>query len=75
MKSVQSERRGTASSTNYIAQDLGAMLGVMLSSQLVEFLGYVIMWRVMVIPYAIGLLVLIIFRKTVSRIEQEFATR
>lgn len=75
MKAVPNERRGAASSTSFIAQDVGAMLSVMLAGQLVEQSGYVAMWRIMAIPYIMGMLVLIIFRKTIAKIETDFASR
>ena len=75
MKAVPNERRGAASSTSFIAQDAGAMIGPILAGQIIQLFGYVAMWHVMVIPYAVGALILIIFRSKVTRIEEEFAAR
>ena len=75
MKTVPSERRGTASSTNFIAQDLGAMAGAALSGQIVQLVGYAAMWRVMTIPYVVGGALLVFFRGRVRRIEEDFAAQ
>ena len=75
MKSVTTDRRGTASSTNYIAQDLGAMAGASFAGQIIQLTGFTAMWRIMCIPYATGVVLLILLRKRVARIEQEFALR
>jgi len=73
MKSVPSERRGSASSTNYIGIDLSSMIGPALAGQIVQTFGYITMWRVMVIPMVVGTLVLHLCRKSINRIEEEFA--
>ena len=73
MKSVPTERRGAASSTNYISLDLGSMLGPIIAGQVAQIFGYTIMWRVMVIPYIVATIVLVCNRKTIVRIEEEFA--
>lgn len=73
MKTVPTERRGIASSTNFIAQDLGAMTGSSFAGQVVRLTGYVAMWRVMMIPCAAGLILLFAFRRKVARIEDDFA--
>ena len=75
MKSVPSERRGAASSTNYIGMDLGNLAGPILAGQVAQAFGYTMMWRIMVIPAIIGTLVLVCFRKTIARIDEEFAAR
>lgn len=75
MKSVPSERRGSASTTNFIAQDLGSMIGPVLAGAIAQSFGYVVMWRIMAIPTLIGAAVLVMFKSTIVRIEEEFAAR
>lgn len=73
MKSVSNDRRGAASSTNFVAQDVGAMLGANAAGQLVQLSGYVTMWRVMPVAYAVAIVVLVICRRRIGSIEEEFA--
>ena len=73
MKAVTTDRRGVAGSTNFIAQDVGAMIGSIIAGQLVQLSGYVVMWRVMAVAYAIAVFILIFFRRRITRIEEEFA--
>ena len=72
MKCVPKERRGAASSTNYIGDDLGNMIGPILSGAFVTAFGYTAMWRLMILPVAIVAALVIIFRKKITRIETEF---
>ena len=60
MKSVPAERRGAASSTNYIGLDLGNLAGPVLAGSLVDRFGYPLMWRIMIFPvgFALGLVLL-----------------
>ena len=73
MKTVPSERRGAASSTNYISLDLGSMLGPIIAGQVAQIFGYTMMWRIMVIPYIVATAVLVCNKKTIVRIEEDFA--
>jgi len=75
MKSVPNERRGAASSTNFVAQDLGALIGPTITGRLVESFGYNTMWQVMVVPYILGALLLFLFRSKIAHIEEAFYTR
>lgn len=72
MQLVSRDRRGVASNTNYIGIDCGTLLGPSLAGIIItslynstrcKVLGYVVMYRVMVIPILIGLLIFIIRRK------------
>ena len=72
MKSVTKDRRGAASSTNYIGMDLGVLVGPVLAGGLAETSGYVTMWRVMSIPFFCGMILMFVCRKTVVRIEENF---
>ena len=75
MKTVSADRRGSASSTNYIAQDLGAMAGSSAAGQIIRLTGYAAMWRIMVIPYIAGAAALLFFRRRIARIEDDFSAQ
>jgi len=75
MKSVPSERRGAASTTTFIAQDLGSMVGPIIGGLIVQHFGYLPLYRVMMIPFFMGGILLYLFRSTILRIEKEFAAR
>ena len=75
MKTVTNDRRGAASCTNFIGMDLGTLIGPPIAGSIVQSLGYVAMWRIMVFPLFIGMLVLFACRKQITRIETEFAAR
>jgi MFS family permease len=72
MKCVPKEFRGAASSTNYIGNDLGNLAGPMAAGLIIEISGYASMWRLMLIPVLIALIIVLIFRKTISSIEINF---
>jgi MFS family permease len=72
MKSVPEARRGSASSTSYIGQDLGNLAGPIIAGVIVERMGYEIMWRAMIIPVLITMLLIVLFRRKIYRIELEF---
>ncbi len=75
VKSVTPDRRGLASTTSYIGFDLGNLIGPMVASQLIPFVGYTPMWRIMPITVFAALALLLIFRKRFARIDAEFAAR
>ena len=73
MKTVTNDRRGAASSTNYIGMDMGVMVGPVLAGNVAQAFGYVTMWRVMTIPFFVGMAFMLIFRKVIMRIEKNFS--
>ena len=73
MKAVPRERRGVASSTNYIGFDLGYLIGPTLAGYAAQSYGYVTMWHVMGAPFLIGVFMLVCFRKRIGAIERTFA--
>ena len=73
MKTVTNDRRGAASSTNYIGMDMGVMVGPVVAGNVAEAFGYVAMWRIMTIPFFVGMAFMLIFRKVFSGIEKKFA--
>lgn len=70
-----SDRRGTASSTSYIGENLGNILGPILSGTLVTSFGYHSMWLMMIIPVGIVAALTIIFSRKISEIEHNFLVR
>lgn len=73
MKSVTPDRRGSASSTNYIGMDISMLIGPSLCGAVADVLGYTpAMWLVMTIPVFMGLACVVIFRKNIQNIEKAF---
>lgn len=75
MKCVPESRRGAASSTSYIGQDLGNLAGPIIAGMIAERAGYVVMWRAMVIPIAVSVILVMIFSRKISSIEIAFKSR
>lgn len=75
MKCVPEERRGAASSTSYIGQDLGNLCGPIIAGAIAENMGYVSMWRIMMIPVGITITLVILFRKNITNVEELFMKR
>ncbi len=67
MKSVPKEKRGAGSTTNYIGQDAGNLVGPVVAGFVVEKFGYHTMWFVMIIPVLIAALIVLINRQTIIR--------
>ena len=73
MKSVPQERRGSASSTNYIGTDAATLIGPTLAGFVAGKAGYTpVMWIVMTIPLFIGIGTTFCFRSNINRIEADF---
>jgi len=66
MKLVPKEKRGAGSSTNYIGQDLGNLVGPVIAGSVVQSLGYSAMWRIMIIPVAMAAVLVIVFRRKIQ---------
>lgn len=76
MKSVPQERRGSASSTNYIGMDTATLIGPTLAGMVAGKFGYTqIMWIVMAIPLLIGIFITFFFRRNIKQIEDDFVFR
>lgn len=73
MESVPSHRRGSATSTCYMAQDLGNLVGPVIGGWIAEALGYSAMWMVMIAPMMLALVLSCVFRGRFSRVQEEFA--
>jgi MFS family permease len=67
MRSVPKERRGAASCTSYIGNDMGNLVGPTVAGFVVQNFGYVSMWRIMIVPIFIGMLVTILFRRKIDK--------
>lgn len=73
MKSVTPDRRGSASSTNFIGMDSATLVGPSICGMVAAAVGYQpAMWLVMTIPVILGILIVILFRKKITAIEQNF---
>ena len=72
MKCVPSERRGAGSSTNFIGMDIGILTGPVIAGFLVENFGFTTMWRLMIIPIFIAFCLVIIYRRRIKQIEDDF---
>lgn len=72
MKCVSKAERGAASSTCYIANDLGTLVGAPVAGMIVESCGYVTMWRVMTIPILFAMVFVICIRKDIRSVELNF---
>lgn len=75
MKCVPDERRGAASSTSYIGQDLGNLCGPIIAGAIAERAGYVVMWRTMIIPVVIAILLVLCFHGKIAAVEKSFLER
>lgn len=76
MKSVPSERRGSASSTNYIFLDTATIIGPTVCGYVADALGYTpVMWMAMAVPVVCAVAFAFAFRKRITQIETDFAAR
>lgn len=73
LMAVKPERRGSASSTNYIGMDIAMLLGPSACGLVAQLVGYTpTMWLVMTIPIFVGLASIIFFRKRIRGNEEGF---
>ena len=72
LKCVPVERRGAGSSTNFIGTDLGSFLGPIIAGAVVDWRGYEVMWRIMVLPVVLAFIMVLVKRKKINRIEEDF---
>ncbi len=75
MKCVPADRRGAASSTCYIANDLGTLIGAPVAGLIVEQWGYTVMWRAMTVPIFLAIALVICIRKDIKRVEDAFIAK
>ena len=73
MKSVPNERRGSASSTNYIGMDSATIIGPAICGWVAAAFGYVpLMWICMAIPVVVSVIFVLATRKRIGQIEDNF---
>jgi MFS family permease len=72
MKAVTPDRRGAASCTNYIGRDLGTLIGPLIAGAIVEMFGYTAMWRIMGFPFILSMVLLVLCRTQITKIEEDF---
>jgi predicted MFS family arabinose efflux permease len=76
MKAVEPSRRGSASSTNYIAMDTATIIGPSLCGWVATVFGYTpAMWLIMTIPIFAGVLFIFLFRGKIGEIEHSFQSK
>lgn len=66
MKCVPAQKRGAGSTTNYIGQDLGNLVGPTIAGYFAGKMGYAPMWRFMIIPIIMAMIIVVTFRKKIS---------
>ena len=71
MKCVPKHRRGAGSTTNYIGQDLGNLVGPTVAGFVVERFNYATMWRIMTFPILLAMLIVIFARRQINRAGEE----
>jgi MFS family permease len=72
MKTVPSDRRGSAGSTNYIGTDTGTIIGPILAGTIAQYWGYFSMWRFQIIPFIVAIFVIFCNRRRITKIEKDF---
>lgn len=73
MKSVPVSKRGSASSTNYIALDSATLFGPAVCGVVANIFGYVpMMWIVMTIPVMFAFVATLVYREKLNTIENDF---
>lgn len=76
MKSVPPEKRGSASSTNFIAMDSATLIGPAMCGQVAKALGYTpTMWTIMAVIVLSAVVYTYLFRKQLTKIETDFEAR
>jgi MFS family permease len=68
MKAVTPDRRGVAGNTNYIGTDIGFMFGPILAGIFVTSFGYSAMFRIMILPIVIAIILFIVFYQKIKAI-------
>lgn len=76
MKSVPTERRGSAAGTNYIGMDSATIIGPSVCGIVADAFGYTpTMWLVMTVPILAGMIVIFLLRKPIEKIEKNFQSK
>lgn len=76
MKSVPTERRGSAAGTNYIGMDSATIIGPSVCGIVADTFGYTpTMWLVMTVPILAGMVVIFLLRRPIGKIEKNFQSK
>lgn len=76
IKAVPPERRGSASSTNFIFMDAATIVGPSVCGWVADMMGYTpAMWLVMTAPVLLAVFFVFLFRGSINRIEADFQNR
>ena len=67
MRLARKDRRGAASSTNFIGSDLGNIVGPVVGGGLAQSFGYTAMWQGMTVALVAAVVVVVALRGTISR--------
>jgi MFS family permease len=67
MRLVPKERRGAASSTNFIGSDLGNIIGPIVGGSIADSMGYSSMWQIMTITLVVSAILVVVFRGHFAR--------
>ena len=70
MKSVPKERRGVASTTSYIGTDVGYLIGSPVAGALATAFGYSTMFRCMVVPVGMAVILLLVSYRKIRSISE-----
>ena len=60
------------SSMNYIGMDIGQLIGPVIAGPVAEAFGYATMWRVMVTPLLVAIMIIFFARRRIDGIERTF---
>lgn len=71
MKSVPKQRRGAGSTTNYIGQDLGNLVGPVVAGFVIQTVGYQAMWICMLVPVIFAMALVIGSRNRIGVVEEK----
>jgi len=69
MKCVPPNRRGAGSSTIFIGYDIGNIAGPVIAGAVVESVGYAMMWRVMLIPVFLSMVIVICMHRRIAELD------
>lgn len=66
MKLVPKDKRGAGSCISYIGQDLGNLIGPMIAGTIIDRFGYSNMWRIMILPVFLAMVIVLICRRQIT---------
>lgn len=76
IKAVSPERRGSASSTNFIFLDAATIVGPSVCGWVADMMGYTpAMWTIMTAPVLLAVIFVFLFRGNIGKIEADFQNR